>query len=358
LIAAVRETPGKEYAVMNRRDFIKTVGAACVGTAGGLASTAETPESDGKVMTVLGPISPAELGVTLPHEHVLVDFVGADKIKENQYDEEEAFEVILPFLEQVRNLGCRSLVECTPAYIGRVPKLLKRLSAKTGMHLLTNTGYYGAANDKFVPAHAYKESADDLAARWLREWQRGIGDSGIRPGFIKIGVDAGALSPIDRQLVQAAARAHLRSGLTIASHTGDGTAAEEELKVLEEEGVDPSGFIWVHAQNGWDAESRAKAAKRGTWIEIDNIGPGSAKQCADMVEEMKTRGELDRVLVSHDAGWYSPGEPRGGSFRSFETLFSRFVPALKERGFSESDLKQILVENPRDAFTVRPRRRK
>ena len=340
---------------MNRREFIKTVGAVWMAGTEIEAMGVETPAAQGKVMTVLGPISPNDMGVTLAHEHVLVDFIGADKISRDRYDPEEAFQVILPFLQRVRKCGCRTLVESTPAYIGRDPTLLKRLAARTGMHLLTNTGYYGAANDKFVPRHAYKETADQLAARWLREWEKGIERTGIRPGFIKTGVDSGPLSPIDRKLVRAAARTHLKSGLTIASHTGGTEAGLEQLKILREEGVHPSAFIWVHAQNEWDAESRAKAAKRGTWIEIDNIAPNTVQACVEMVKAMKERGVLNRVLVSHDAGWYSVGEPRGGSFRPFETLFTQFLPALKEAGFSEADIQQILVKNPRDALAIRIR---
>lgn len=307
-------------------------------------------------MAVLGPISPEEMGVTLPHEHVLVDFIGADKISPDRYHADEAFEVILPFLEQIEKLGCRSFVECTPAYLGRDVKLLKRLSTETGMHVMTNTGYYGAANDKFVPKHAHEETAEQLAARWVREWQEGIEGTGIRPGFIKIGVDSGKLSEIDRKLVRAAARTHLKTGLTIASHTGGTEAGLNELEVLREEGVDASAFVWVHAQNGWDVETRVAAARAGAWIEIDNVGPNSIATCVEQVNAMKDRGVLNRVLVSHDAGWYSVGEPRGGNFRPFTTLFTDFIPALKKANFNEADIRQILVDIPREAFTVLVRR--
>ncbi len=343
---------------MDRREFIRTIGAAWIGTAGVKALEAGSVVGEGKVMTVLGPISPDDMGVTLPHEHVLVDFIGAEEISRERYDPEEAFRVILLYLQRVKERGCRTFVECTPAYIGRNPELLKRLAAKCGMHILTNTGYYGAANDKFVPRHAYEETADQLAARWLGEWEKGIEGTGIRPGFIKIGVDSGALSAIDRKLVRAAARTHLKSGLTIASHTSGTAAGLDQLNVLNEEGVDASAFIWVHAQNEWDAESRARVARMGAWIEIDNIAPKTVSSCVDMAKAMKERGVLHRVLVSQDAGWYSVGEPRGGSFRSFETLFTEFVPALKEAGFTEADIHQILVKNPREAFTARVRRRR
>jgi len=342
--------------MMNRRDFIKTMGAVCIGAPAN-ASAVEPAVNQEIVMTVLGPITPKDMGVTLPHEHVLVDFIGADKISRDRYDPDEAFRVILPFLQQAKKLGCRTFVECTPAYIGRDPTLLKRLAAKTGMHFLNNTGYYGAANHKFVPVHSHEETADQLAARWLREWEEGIEGTGIRPGFIKIGVDSGPLSVIDRKLVRAAARTHLRSGLTIAAHTGSTEAGLDELKTLQGEGVDASAFVWVHAQNDWDADSRAEAAKTGAWIEIDNIAPDNVATCVRRVKGMKERGVLNRVLVSHDAGWYSVGEPRGGKFRPFDTLFTEFIPALKREGFGEADLQQLLVNNPREALTIRVRRR-
>lgn len=340
---------------MNRRSFLRTVGAGCVGAVAARAAGEGLPGPEGKVMTVLGAISPEEMGVTLPHEHVLVDFIGADKVSPDRYDADETFEVILPFLEQIQKLGCRTFVECTPACIGRDVKLLKRLSAKTGMHMLTNTGYYGAANDKFVPKHACEETVEQLAARWMREWQDGIEGTGIRPGFIKTGVDSGRLSEIDRKLVRAAARTHLKTGLAIAAHTGDTEAGLDELKTLREEGVDASAFIWVHAQNGWDVETRVEAAKAGVWIEIDNIGVNNIPICIEQVKAMRDRGFLSRVLVSHDAGWYSVGEPHGGDFRPFTSLFTDFIPALKKAGLTDGDIRRILADNPRDAFTVRVR---
>ncbi len=77
------------------------------------------------------------------------------------------------------------------------------------MNIITNTGYYGAAGDKYIPKHAYSESAEELASRWINEWKNGIGSTGIKPGFIKIGVDDGPLSDIDKKLVEAAALTHL-----------------------------------------------------------------------------------------------------------------------------------------------------
>ncbi len=309
-------------------------------------------------MSVHGPVAAEDLGLTLVHEHVMVDFVGADKVSRDRYDSDEVFKTALPHLKRAKELGCQTLVECTPAYLGRDPTLLKRLAEASKLRILTNTGYYGAVKAKYLPEHAVKEKPDELAKRWLHEWKEGIEGSGIRPGSIKIGVDAGALPDVNRKLVQAAARTHLESGLTIAAHTGDGPAALEEIKVLRDEGADGSAFIWVHAQNEKDTALHARAAEQGAWIEFDGIGPQSIKRHVDLVKAMKGNGYLGQVLLSHDAGWYHVGEPGGGKFRSYETLFTEFIPALKEAGFVEADIKKLTIENPREAFSIRVRAKK
>jgi len=340
---------------MDRRDFLRISGVAWMGILGTKAGFRQAPSGEGKVMTVLGPISPDEFGSVLSHEHVLVDFVGADRVSRTRYDANEAYEVILPYLRRARELGCRGFVESTPAYLGRDPRLLERLAKTTRLHILTSTGYYGAAKDQFIPQHAYRENADLLADRWVKEWLDGIEGTGIRPGFIKTGVDAGPLSSIDRKLIQAAARTHARTGLTIASHTGNTQAALEQLEILAEETVRPDAFIWVHAQSDWEPESRVAAGQKGVWIEIDNIAERTVSECVDRVNALKQRGLLNRLLVSHDAGWYRPGEPRGGSFRGFETVYTAFVPALRRAQWTAEEIHQLLVSNPAMAFTVRVR---
>ena len=61
---------------------------------------------------------------------------------------------------------------------------------------------------------------------------------------------------------------------------------------------------------------------------------------------MADAGLLARVLISQDAGWYRPGEPGGGSYRGYTLLFTDFLPRLREAGFRESDVEQLLVRNP------------
>lgn len=339
--------------MLNRRDFLRAAGGGGLAGIGirGLADEAKPA----KVMTVTGAVPGRDLGLTLPHEHVLVDFIGAEQVSRDRYKRDEVVEIVLPYLKKARQAGCRTLVECTPAYLGRDPVLLRRLEQASELRLVTNTGYYGARGGQFLPQHAFQKTADKIADRWLAEWEKGIEGTDIRPGFIKIGVDQGPLSEVNRKLVQAAARAHLQSGLTIACHTGDGAAAMEELNILRKEGVSPKAWIWVHAQNEQKTVLHRRAAEDGGWVEFDGIRPETIGRHVRLVKTMKKHGVLDRVLLSHDAGWYSVGQQQGGDFRGYRTLLRQFLPALKKAGFTEAEIEQLTVTNPARAFAVRLR---
>src|SRR5688500_11035422 len=103
----------------------------------------------GEVMTVNGSIPASQMKTTLIHEHILVDFIGADKTHKGRWNRAAVVRKVLPYLRELKKLGCNTLIECTPAYLGRDPELLKTLSDSSGLHILTNTGYYGAQKNKF-----------------------------------------------------------------------------------------------------------------------------------------------------------------------------------------------------------------
>jgi phosphotriesterase-related protein len=312
-----------------------------------------TSRNEGMIMTVNGPVDAGKAGITLIHEHILVDFIGADSINGNRWDKEEVAEIVLPFLKQIKDMGCVTFVECTPAFLGRDPLLLKQLSASSGLNIITNTGYYGAGNNKYMPRSSFEESSDQISSRWVKEWELGIDGTGIKPGFIKIGVGSDSLSDHHRKIVTAAARTHLKTGLTIASHTGPSLPAFEQIEVLREEGVSPEAFIWVHAQTEKDLTAHVRAAKMGAWISLDGISGDNIEEYAAMLKNMKENQLLGKVLISHDAGWYRPGEPKGGEFRGYTDIFEKFIPLLKTENFTDKEIETLLVKNPAEAFTVR-----
>ena len=316
------------------------------------------------LITTTGEVPIKETGIALIHEHVMVDWIGADSTGYHRWDRSEVVERVLPFLKEAQQHGVNTFFDCTPAYLGRDPHVLKELSQRTGMKIVTNTGYYGAVDDKFVPEHAYEDTPEEIAKIWIDEHNNGIDGSGVHPGFIKIGVDPeDTLSSIDTKLIQAAAIAHKATGLTIVSHTGPNAPAFAQIEVLKKRGVSPQAFVWTHAQQG-TLEGYIRAARQGAWISLDHVQktssdnsdkPGRIDWFVDRLSELKQEGLLHKVLLSHDSGWYSAGEDNGGDFRGYTDLFEHLIPALKEKGFTREEMDQLLVKNPRKAYGVRVR---
>lgn len=317
------------------------------------------------VMTVNGRESPGKIGITLEHEHILVDFIGADSSGYFRWNRDSVIEKALPFVLDAKGKGVKTIIECTPAWLGRDPLLLKALSQRSGVNFITNTGYYGAVKNKYIPASFYKLDANELAGLWISEFENGIEGTGIKPGFIKIAVDPDdTLSEEHRKIITAAAIAHLKTGLVIASHTGPDKPAFAQIGILKEMGVDPSSFIWVHAQRG-TLEGSIRAAKDGVWISLDNIhkrsdiesgAQYSIEWYADRITELKKQGLISKVLISHDSGWYDPAKPGGGTFNGYNDIFDYLIPALKAKGFADNDIDQILVKNPQEAFKIKIRK--
>jgi phosphotriesterase-related protein len=285
------------------------------------------------------------------HEHIVTDLRAPEQRRSGDYYPEEAFRVALPHLKELQEAGCSSLVEITPMHIGRDVEVLRRLSKASGLNIVAATGIYGAADGKFVPGHADRETAEQLAERYVDEARQGVGTTGIRPGIIKTGVNGRTPLPaLEKKLVRAAALAHKATGLTVASHTGPGLPALAQLDILAEMGVPPSDFIWVHAQNEQDHEMHYQAARSGTWVEFDGLSEKSLDWHLACVRAMAEAGLLNRTLVSHDAGWYRPGESGGGRYRGYTLLFREFLPRLRQSGFSGAEIDQLLVVNPREAL--------
>ena len=304
-----------------------------------------------KIQTVNGEIVPGAGDVWLTHEHILVDFIGANQIDPLAWKHDSVLAAVGPFLEPLADYNVKFFVDATPQYLGRDVALLRKISNLTGMRIITNTGLYGAVNNKYLPRYTYEMSADELAQMWVGEFETGIDGTGVRPGFIKISVDArDTLETVDAKLVQAAALTHLQTGLTIGSHTGPAKALWPQLDILEQFGVSPQAFIWIHAQNENDHHNYIKAAERGCWISLDGLGwdiEGHIKK----LEFAKNNDILNRILISHDAGWYDPQKERQ-AIKGYTNIFEVLIPELSKRGFTPGEFDLLLNRNPAKAFLI------
>jgi phosphotriesterase-related protein len=340
--------------MLSRRQFLRHIGAmgaaAALNSSAALAKLASSKKETAMeaIQTVTGPIAPAELGVTLIHEHVICDFIGAEKTGPHRWDQDEVFETMLPYLTTLREAGAQTFGDCSPKFLGRDPVLLKRLSEATGLHIITNTGLY---RDEFLPKYAHEGTADSLAEDWIQEANEGLDGTGIRPGFIKISANEGDLNPIQQKIVRAAARTHLRTGLTIACHTTGSKTVLQVLDLVAEEGVAGSAFIWVHADAEANREVWREAGRRGAWIEIDAVTPEEPARHLEMIRDLEQADLIAQTLISQDRGWYNVGDPGGGEKRPYEKLLTEFVPAMEGADIGQDTIDALLRHNPARALS-------
>jgi len=307
------------------------------------------------IQSVTGTVSTAAGELWLSHEHLLVDFIGADSIDSKKWNHDSVIKAMSPYLEELKQHKVKFFVDATPAYLGRDVLLLEKIAKKTGLTIITNTGFYGAVNNKYVPAFAFGKTAEELAEIWINEYENGIEGTSIKPGFIKISVDAGdTLDAIDEKLVRAAAITHLKTGLTIASHTGEAKGLWPQLKILKEMNVSPKAFIWVHAQNEKDNNNYLLAAKEGCWISLDGLGWDLEKHI-EKILFAKEHKILERILISHDAGWYDP-QKTIQTIKPYTNIFTQLYPALVSKGFSKEEFNLLISSNPTKAFSINIRR--
>ena len=311
------------------------------------------------IMTVNGKLPIEAMGKTLIHEHIITDFAGTKQGNHPIENQERAVQLILPYLLHLKTLGFQTLFECTPSHIGKNVGLLKELSKRSGLHIVTNTGYYAAVNKKYVPDHAYTESAETLAKRWLAEWEQGISDSGIRPGFIKLGVGKGPLDSLEKKIVKAGFQTSKASGMALAIHTGDGSSSKSQYDWAIANDFDVNRLIWVHAQNGTD-EERIEMAKNGVWISLDGVSETKLDRYVSMLVSLKQRGLLHRVLLSHDDGWSITHSQnkfnlelfKNGNTKPYRTISEQLVARLLSVGFTQEEINRILIGNPKQIMAI------
>jgi predicted metal-dependent phosphotriesterase family hydrolase len=317
-----------------------------------LVSMGGPGNNDGVVHTVQGPVKVDDLGITLHHEHLFSNF-GLPIDETDSYDETALFAQVIPYLRMLHDQGVRTIFDYTTSYFGRRADLLKAFSDSTGIRIVTNTGIYGAADDRYVPSYAFDESAEDLAQRWIAEARNGIDGTGILPGFIKLAFDEGPISDLDRKLFEAGLLTHLETGLSIAVHTGSNPdALQLQLELLDEYGVHPGAWIWTHANWHDDFDLLLEVADRGAWISMDGVKSENIDEYLRYIRRFMEAGLLDRLLLSHDGDAY----PAGGDIRPFEAILTELIPAMQSNGFSESIINQLLFENPGEAYAIRVRR--
>ena len=309
--------------------------------------------SSGWIQTVKGQVSVDELGLILPHEHLFTDLRGPLVPEYAQADPEQVVQVMSPYLESAYAGGVTAMVECSTVGVGRNVTVLKRLAECTPIHIIAPTGVYRQA---YTPPALRNTDKEELAEMWIKDLSEGMEGTDIRAGFIKISMSDDGPTELEIRNLKAAVIVSQETGAVIASHTPNGAIARREMDILQTEGLPLNRFIWVHANLETDQAVHLEAAQQGAYVEFDAIGWEwqSQSAIAYYTESLIEAGYADRILLSHDAGWYDPsqpdGQPEDQGIHGFTTLVEEFIPNLQDRGVADDLIHTITIENPGRAF--------
>ncbi len=304
----------------------------------------------GLVQTVLGPVEPEELGLTLPHEHVIVDMtLGACSSEmlidttesgkaaastpeagwepgeggpgtaasyrakwnqpiclENRADvarnwfyygmyRTTSIEDVIYEANLFKRHGGGCLVDQTPIGLSRDPCGLQQVSRATGVHLVMATSYY---TNEYHPPEVADMKIGGVQQRIMRDLEEGVA-SGVQAGIIgEVGLCAN-MHPDEEKVLRASARAQRASGVALSIHPGWGPdAIWEAVRIVEEEKADLSRTIMCHVDhrlaskpgpNSFDPEPFLELAKTGMYLSFD---------CFGWEESYRQRGKVD---VPNDA---------------------------------------------------------
>lgn len=306
-------------------------------------------DPDGRrLYTTMGPLARDELGLILPHEHVFVDLRTPDSPGYAEADEAEVVALMAPMIEEIKLRGVTALVECSTTGVGRRADLDLAVSRATGLPIVVPTGSY---REPWIMPWVREADDEALEAWMLRELTERFDEADYRAGWIKLSAGDDGITRLEERILRAAARAAARTGAVIGSHTMRGSVAMRQLDLLEEEGCLASRFIWIHTQKETDLGYHDEAVSRGAWIEYDHVSRAPDAEVCALILRALAAGSTNRVLISHDVGWFDPAKPGGGTPRPYTHLTDVMMPLLRASGVDEATLEILTADNPFRAYS-------
>ncbi|MDD5082764.1 MAG: hypothetical protein PHU08_05260 [Dehalococcoidales bacterium] len=311
------------------------------------------------INTVSGPISAEELGVTLMHEHVLWGFPGWEYDPLHSFNREAELPGLARELAALKTVGAGTLVDTTPPFMGRDPVFLQEISRLSGIKIIACTGFYSEEWGG-IPFYFHTWNPDELAELMTEELNRGMGGTAIKAGVIKVGTGGGAITPGERNILVAAARAHLKTGVPIMTHTHLGANVKEQLDVFQEEKVNLSQVVIGHLSDTMNFDLHLDVARRGAIVGLDRLGLEgfhSNKEHVQLVAALIAGGYLRQLVFSQDVVGYNLGRfpfpirlAKVELKRPYDHLWRKFFPLLEEAGIGQETITTIMKENPRRIF--------
>lgn len=345
----------------------------------------------GNIQTVQGLIEPSKLGVTLTHEHLLIDLSTLPRVDatialerpseasaKKSYEEPVSAENLgfiryhgMPNADDTRLLdvetaieevglyhqfGGDTLVDATSIGLARDPIGLLRISRATGVNVIMGASFYV---DAAHPPGMDTRTEEEIAEQIVRDVTEGVSDTGIRAGLIGEVGCSWPLSDNERKVLRASAQAQRITGAPILVHPGqDETSPLRIIEILAQAGADLTRTIIGHLDRTvFSRQTLKQIGDNGCYLEWDLFGkeqsyyrwnpnvemPNDAERM-DIIAWAISQGYGDKVLIAHDLGEKHRLIKYGG--HGYIYILNQIVPRMRRRGFTEESIQKILVDNP------------
>lgn len=316
-----------------------------------------------KINTACGTQLPQDLGRTLIHEHALVGFPGWYlDTRQPSFKRDEALSRVVDAFQQLKDYGVKTIVDPCPSDLGRDVSFYAEISDRSGVNVVCAAGlYYEEAGITYTCAHLEEQEISDI---FQKEIEDGVGDTGIRPGIIKIATGQGRITEYEKKVLRAAAQAAARTRVPVLSHTQSCTCGHEQIDIVCEH-VAPDHFIVGHSDGTDDLSYQLSLVERGVFIGFDRFGIETIIPDATRIKNMMAlieKGYRDQIMMSHDYVVCWKGRPPGVASEAalsdilpnwrLTHIFENILPQLQHAGLSAADIDHILVDNPRRFFSL------
>ena len=305
------------------------------------------------IHTVRGEISPQELGITYCHEHMLcyapdsmrATSGGDDLILDSEDD--SAAELLL-----FKQAGGSAIVDLTCIEYGREAAGLRRLSERTGVHIISATGHIMEGYWKgVVPIEDRTDT--ELVDEMINDITVGLDGTDVKAGIIKVGTSKDRVTTDEERMLRAAVVAQRETGSPISTHTSSGTMGPQQVEIFQDSGADMDHVIIGHIDRNLSWDDHIAVARSGAYLGFDCISKEHYQRDSDRIEFLKrlvSEGYANRVCLSGDLARRSYLTSYGGG-PGLTYILWRFAPWLVQEGVAPETVDGFLRGNPAALYT-------
>lgn len=295
--------------------------------------------------TILGDVDIADMGYTMPHEHIFTHPQGHGSKNEDDHMLND-FDKGVQMLNEYKEIGGGTIVEATPKTWGRDPKGMVEASKLTGVHVMACTGYI--CQEHGMEPNITDRGVDNIAAEFVKDLTVGMDDTDAKAGWIKVGTAYMHVTAGEDMVIRAAVHAAQQTGAPISTHTTGGTMGIEQLEIAASEGFDLTRMTIAHVDRNPDLWYHRKMLETGASLIYD--GPGKAKYYpdsirVDLLRQLIKDGFEDQLMICNDMGRRSHHTVYGFG-PGWQWIKERFIPRLLEEGLTEEQIHKFMYENP------------